>query len=110
MAMTDAERSRKYRQAHPGINYKHNKEWRYKHPETRYAGKRRYYSKTAFAPNGKKRLSLEEINLILAHEIPDMELSKILGRSVGAIQKARCIYRKRTESEEYVKNNSSDNQ
>lgn len=55
----------------------------------------RYYNKTANAPNSYNRLTLAEIQMILEHKMTDHELSKILGRSVRAIQVARSRYRDR---------------
>lgn len=54
--------------------------------ERRNAERKRYYDKTSYAPNHGNRWSEEEINMVLRHEMRDMELSKILGRSVRAIQ------------------------
>lgn len=50
---------------------------------------KRYYRKTAFAANGGEPYSAHECDLILAHGITDHELSQLIGRSVGAIQKKR---------------------
>lgn len=69
--------------------YKWNKTWRYKHPETRYEGKARYYKKTQNAKNKGQRWLDWEIDLIMSREICDTELAKELGRSVGAIQAKR---------------------
>ena len=51
--------------------------------------KQKYYSKTANAVNHRKRWSDEEIEIILKHEETDTCISKILGRSVKAIQVKR---------------------
>ena len=51
--------------------------------------RKRFYAKTAYSANYKKRYTLEEYKIILDHELPDMELSRILGRSVNSIQKVR---------------------
>lgn len=51
--------------------------------------KRRYYGKTQYAPNHKKRWSDDDIEIIMKHELTDHEISAILGRSVKAIQLKR---------------------
>lgn len=60
-----------------------------KYRKTRNAQKRRYYRKTIFSENSKKHYTSEELSMILEHKITDMELSKLLGRSVGSIQTKR---------------------
>ena len=50
---------------------------------------RRYYQRTQDAPNKNSRWTNGEIDMILAKEKPDRELSQILGRSVRAIQLMR---------------------
>jgi len=55
---------------------------------------KRYYKKTQNAPNQRKQWTIKETNMVLAHEIPDTELSKKIGRSVGAIQAQRSILKK----------------
>ena len=59
--------------------------------------KGRYYAKTQHARNGGNVWTDEEIELILAHEMSDTELSDKLGRSVGAIQAMRCIVKKKRQ-------------
>jgi len=60
--------------------------------ETRYEQRKRYYQKSQkYEP---KIWSDAEIEEILNPEIPDSELSKILCRSVGAIQGKRCNIKK----------------
>ena len=80
--------------------YQYNRDWRYNHPDIRYQGKKRYYDKTRNAPNQRARWSLEEIEMVLKHEIPDSELSIRLGRGVQAIQAARHRFRDRGENNE----------
>ena len=70
--------------------YKYNKTWRYKHPEKRYADKNRYYGKTSYSRNCGARWTQVEEELIIKHELSDRELSAMLGRSMGSIQKKRC--------------------
>ena len=97
MAKTRAEYAKEYRERHPGRAYENNKRWREKHPEIRYKSKKRYYHKTINSVNSKCRYTVKEIEMILKHEIPDSELSKELGRSVGAIQQARNRYKDKYE-------------
>lgn len=56
---------------------------------TRNAQRKRYYSKTQHAPNHYSRWTIKELNMVEAHEISDMELSKKIGRSVSSIQGMR---------------------
>lgn len=53
----------------------------------------RYYKKSQNAPNSRMRWTDEEIDIVMAHKIPDREISKQLGRSVGAIQVCRTKHR-----------------
>lgn len=97
MAKTRAEYMKEYRENNPGKAYGNTKRWREKHPELRYEGKKRYYQKTINSVNSRCRYTVEEIEMILKHEIPDSELSKELGRSVGSIQGARNRYKDKYE-------------
>lgn len=65
--------------------YKDIEKWK----KTRYKQNKRYYSKTAYNVNHRKKWTDEEIKLVLEHVISDTELSRLIGRSVGAIQKKR---------------------
>jgi hypothetical protein len=59
-------------------------------PEQRAEQKRRYYSKhRLFSFNSGLKLTLPELKLIKEHRIPDADLSRVLQRSVQAIQAAR---------------------
>lgn len=97
MAKTQAEYAKAYRERNPGRAYENNKRWREKHPEMRHKGKKRYYQKTINSVNSGCRYTVEELEKILKHEIPDSELSKELGRSVGSIQLARNRYKDKYE-------------
>ena len=66
--------------------YQYNKKWRSLYPDKRNASRKKYYEKTQNAINSRLSYSKEEDTLILAHEIPDTELSKQIGRSVQGIQ------------------------
>lgn len=57
--------------------------------EIRNAQRSRYYRKSQGGENSRQPYTLEEIDMILAHEIPDTEIAKKLGRSVQAIQGKR---------------------
>lgn len=70
--------------------YEYWREWRLSHQEYRNKSRKRYFSKTSFAPRGGQVWTSEEQRLVLAHEMTDMELAAKIGRSVGAIQKQRA--------------------
>ena len=57
--------------------------------ETQYHQRLRYYRQFQNVPNKGKLWTEEEISIVLAHEIPDREISKLIGRSVQAIQICR---------------------
>lgn len=68
-------------------DYKDLEKWR----KTKRLQQKRYYDKHAkVAINSRERYTEEEIEMILNHEISDVELSKKIGRSVKAIQIKRC--------------------
>lgn len=52
---------------------------------------RRYYRKFTYAPNHHIVWSEDDKKLVLEHSIPDSQLAKKIGRSVGAIQQMRYI-------------------
>lgn len=70
-------------------------------PEVLRATKRRqqsrYYSKTAYAPRHHNTWETYELNLVIAHKMPDSQLSVLIGRSVGAIQTKRFTMKKMNE-------------
>lgn len=66
--------------------HKENGEYDRKIIEKRNAERQKYYDKTSYAPNHRQRWSDDEINMVLRHEVSDTELSKMIGRSVRAIQ------------------------
>lgn len=49
---------------------------------------RRYYSKTAFLYE-KRYWTADEDTMVLEHSVPDTTLSRVIHRSVGAIQTRR---------------------
>ena len=51
--------------------------------------KRSYRKRTGSDRYGKREWSKEDEKLVLAHQMPDRELSKLLHRSVSAIQVRR---------------------
>lgn len=59
--------------------------------------RKRYYRKTQNAENKGSRYTLKEIEMILDRKYSDLELSKLLGRSMQAIQGKRCRLRKESE-------------
>lgn len=70
-------------------NFYYVKRWRESHREEFKVGKREYYRKTQKALNSYQRWTEEDLEMVLAHEYTDHELSRRLGRSVGAIQRQR---------------------
>lgn len=70
--------------------YKDLDKWR----KTKRLQQRRYHQKTANAPNSRQPYTVDEIEMILRHDIPDSELSSRIGRSVRAIQAKRHNLRK----------------
>jgi hypothetical protein len=67
--------------------YLRNKFWRLAHPKERYIGKARYYRKHRMGKiNSRVKWTGPDIKIIMEHKIPDVALSKLLGRSVQAIQ------------------------
>ena len=75
-------------------HYEYNKKWRYKNPNKRQEGKKRYYQKSQNVSNKGEPWNVKDIRMVLEHNIPDSELSKVLGRSVQAIQHVRLKYKK----------------
>ncbi len=68
-------------------DYKDIEKWR----KTKKLQQKRYYDKhRKYDVNSRERYTEEEIEMILKHEISDVELSKCIGRSVKAIQIKRC--------------------
>jgi len=61
---------------------------------TRNAQRKRYYNKTSFIYENREWTPEEERQVIL-HEISDTELSSKIRRSVCAIQKRRCMLKKK---------------
>lgn len=63
--------------------------------------KRRYNSKRNFSDGKKRRWTEEEIEVVLAHEMTDTEIARMLGRSVSAVQVIR--HRKSKEMDGWKK-------
>jgi len=85
------------------MGYKHNKQWRKKHPEAWKAVKKKYYDQ--FIPNAYNQyLQWEdkELNFILDRKFSDRIISKKIGRSVKAIQVKRSRLKRGDEG--YEKN------
>lgn len=71
------------------------RKWRHNHIDKRNKQRRNYYEKhRQHVTNGNIPYTLEEIDLIMKHEKTDVELSRLLGRSVQAIQIARNRYKR----------------
>ena len=68
-------------------NYKDLNKWR----QSKNRQRKRYYKKTQNAKNSGRPWSLEEIKIVMEHDMTDTEISKLIGRSVAAIQGKRCI-------------------
>jgi hypothetical protein len=77
------------------------KRWRLNHPEARNAERRKYYSKSDnWCYNERSEWTLFEIDTILhPHKPTDVELSKMLGRSIRAIQIKRCKLKAKEKGE-----------
>lgn len=67
-------------------DYKDIDKWR----KTCHKQRLKYYRKTANAKNRGKQWTNEEVELVMLHELTDTMISKIIGRSVEAIQIKRC--------------------
>lgn len=74
--------------------YKDIDKWR----KANNAQRKRYYQKSQNAKNSKKPWTQRDIDLVMEHKMLDSELSKLIGRSVLAIQRMRCKQKKRKES------------
>ena len=70
--------------------YEYNKTWRKKHPDEWQQDKKRYYDQfKKNAVNDHEKFTDDEINLIMAHSMPDRVLAAKIGRTVRAIQVMR---------------------
>ena len=76
-------------------NYKHNKAWRIRHPDRRYAQKARYYRKHNInkSRSGHNWTRHEMVAITDSGRPGDVELSRLLSRSVEAIQVKRSKLR-----------------
>lgn len=74
-------------------DYKDLEKWR----KTAREGRRKNYARGNFSEGKPHEWTVEEINLVLAHEMPDRELAAKLKTSVQAIQICRCRSKKRKE-------------
>lgn len=61
-----------------------------KYKKTKREQEKRYYGKTQDALNSRKYWTSREIKMIMAKNMSDRELSRILGWSMKAIQVKRC--------------------
>lgn len=62
----------------------------------------KYYKSTAYSKNHNKRWTGNECDIVLHSELTDMELSELLGRSVGSIQIKRHYLLQEADSQEVV--------
>lgn len=60
----------------------------------RNAYKQRYADKRNFSDRKGKRWTQQEIEIVLAHEMTDTEIAKMLKRSILSIQTKRCKVKK----------------
>ena len=79
------------------MSYKYNKTWRLKNPDKRGQSTNKYYQKYGTIKGGNKKghkrgpvWTEKECMLILDPKHTDVELYRLLGRSVKAIQTKRC--------------------
>jgi len=99
--------NRKRKQEHPVKHYPYTKKWRYRHPGKRDAQTRRYYRKHSVGRmnSGLVYTDLEN-EMILERciineetnekrSVGDVELSRHLGRILAAMQKHRCVLKKK---------------
>jgi hypothetical protein len=81
-------------------NYEMNKNWRKTHPRLRYKGKEKYYKKhNKYDVLSGKRYSYDDEQIILTKiykekSLIDVEIAKLLGRTLKAIQIKRTKLRK----------------
>lgn len=57
--------------------------------------RQKYYEKTTYSRNYKKRWTDAEEIMVISHRLSDSELAKELGRSVGSIQRKRFLIKKK---------------
>ena len=76
-----------------------------KYRATRNAQKNRYFSRTTYAENRRQQWTIQELNIIMAHEKSDMEISKEIGRSVRAIQEMRHRAKRKAEKDSETSSN-----
>lgn len=88
------ERNRKWRENSPEKAKRARKKYEENHPEKAREEREKYYSKNkGNDTNRRQPYTTKEIDLILNKEFPDVELARMLKRSMKAIQMARCKYK-----------------
>jgi len=76
-------------------SYKENKKWRLKNRAKRNAERLRYYNKHRLNKVNVGAVWVErECRMVLEHRYTDVELSRLLGRTVQSIQALRCKLKK----------------
>lgn len=85
---------KKWRESNPEKVKKAAKKYKKSHPEKARKEKERYYNKNKGNDTNKRQpYTTKEIDLILNKDFSDVELAKMLKRSVRAIQIARHRYK-----------------
>jgi hypothetical protein len=92
------ERLKRWRKNNPEKAKEVSREWHKKcrknNPEKTKEIKEKYYNKNkGNDTNKRQRYTTEEIDLILNKDLSDIELAKMLKRSMRAIQVVRCKYK-----------------
>lgn len=82
------------------FNYVVHKAWRKKYPEKRRELTKRYYDRFRDRPNRGQPWTDDDDEQVLAHAIPDRELSERIGRGVQAIQLRRSRLKKLMENDD----------
>ena len=86
--------TKKWRKNNPEKTRELNKKWKTIHPEKTKEEKEKYYNKNkGNDTNRRQHYTTKEISLILNKDFSDIELAKMLKRSMKAIQTARCKYK-----------------
>lgn len=71
-------------------NYDVSRRWRLTHTDKRNASRMRNYHKTINSSNNFNKWTSEDEDIIMNSRLSDFEISKLINRSVQAIQVRRC--------------------
>ena len=92
--MSNYERLKKWRKNNPEKAREVSREYKRTHSEETKREREKYYSKNKGNDTNKRQpYTTKEIDLILNKDFPDVELAKMLKRSMKAIQMARHKYK-----------------